>query len=509
MSDPSARAALTRRKFLHSAAAAAPAVLAAQQPAANASRPNILFCIADDQSYPHASAYGTKWISTPAFDRIAKEGALFHNAFVSSPSCCPSRGSALTGQDFYRLKDASMNHTAWPGGIPLYPDLLSGAGYHTGFTGKGWGPGEWKATRKTNPAGAEYNQVRLKAPGEQISPIDYAANFEAFLKKKPAQAPFCFWVGFQEPHRRYDPGIGVKNGKRLADIRVPQFLPDSPEVRSDLADYAFEIEWHDQQLARILKILESRGELDNTLIVVTADNGMPFPRAKANVYDYGARVPLAMRWGGKIKPGRVVEDFVSFIDFAPTFLEAAGLTPPIVMTGRSLMPVLTAAQSGQVDPDRSYVVMGIERHFPGSRAGGLGYPVRAIRTKEYLYIVNTFHEGSPAGDHPGPVWPPDDPTAGYGDIDGGPTKTFLWENRQIHARLFELTVGKRSKEELYHVLSDPFCLNNLTPVGDYTPVRKTHYERMRNYQLRTRDPRITESPILDEVMKKYPAVRAQ
>ena len=106
----------------------------------------------------------------------------------------------------------------------------------------------------------------------------------------------------------------------------------------------------DRHLGRLLETLEKAGELDNTIVVVTSDNGMPFPRCKANLYDLGTHVPLAIRWPGKIKAGRIVEDFVSLEDLAPTFLEVAGLKPPAAMTGRSLLNVLTSEKSGQVDP---------------------------------------------------------------------------------------------------------------------------------------------------------------
>lgn len=500
----------SRRGFLtRMLAGAAPASLGAATPASRrAQRPNVLFCIADDQSYPHAGIYGSRFVRTPAFDRVARQGVLFRNAFVSAPSCCPSRGSVLTGQDFYRLREASMNHTVWPGGPAVYPDVLAGSGYHAGYTGKGWGPGNWRVSgRRDSLCGPEYNRMKLTPPGKHISNIDYAANFEDFLKQRRSGAPFCFWAGFTEPHREYEPGIGSRHGKRLDDVEVPGFLPDAKEVRSDLADYAFEIEWYDRQLVRLLKLLEDRGELDDTIIVVTADNGMPFPRAKANLYDYGTRMPLAIRWGARARPGRAVDDFVSFTDFAPTFLEAAGLPVPREMTGRSLMPLLESSQSGRIDRARDYAVFGIERHFPGSRPGGAGYPSRAIRTSDYLYIRNLTPERSPAGDRPGPVWPSDDPTGGFGDTDGGPTKTCLWQNRAKYPELFQLAFGKRPGEELYAIEDDPYNVRNLAGDARYAAAKKSLSERLQRYLAKTQDPRATGSgELLDAVMKKYPVL---
>lgn len=487
---------MLRRRFF--AIAAAPAIL---RPAA-ARRPNILFCISDDQSYPHASAYDeAKFVRTPGFDRIAAEGVLFRNAFVSSPSCCPSRSSILAGQEFYRLREASMNHTRWPDGVPIYTDLLARAGYHVGSTGKGWGPGDWKVGgRQFNPAGPQYNGIRLEPPGRSISPLDYAANFEAFLAARPRGAPFCFWAGFIEPHREFDEGLGERHGIRLDDVSVPAFLPDTVEVRRDLADYAFEIRWFDRHLERMLQSLAKRGELDNTLIIVTSDNGMPFPRAKANLYDAGARMPLAVRWGERIRGGRREDGLVSLTDLAPAILEAAGIPLPPAMTGRSLLAMLEGRRAF-----RNQTVFGLERHLPGSRPNGAGYPCRALRTAEFLYIRNLTPEANPCGDHPGPVWPDDDPVGGYGDTDGGPSKTLVWHNRERFARLFQLAFGKRPAEELYAVKGDPYQLDNLAGKREYESVRRDLAARLESYLKATGDPRaLGRGAELDAVMRRFP-----
>ena len=470
--------------------------------------PNILVCISDDQSYPHAGAYGAGFVSTPGFDRVAREGVLFRNAFVSAPSCAPSRGSLLAGQDFYRLREAAMNHTIWPAGLETYPDILVEAGYVLGYTGKGWGPGDWKASgRSVSPVGQAYNELILEPPGAHLSNLDYARNFEAFLERVPAGAPFCFWVGFSEPHRPFEPGIGVRYGARLEQVRVPAFLPDTDVVRSDLADYAFEIGYYDSHLGRILAALEAAGELERTIVVVTADNGMAFPRAKATLYEAGIHVPLAIRWGERVRPGRVVDDLVSLIDLAPTFLEAAGLPLPPAMTGRSLLPLLEAGGSGRLDPSRDAIVAGLERHFPGSRPRGAGYPMRAVRTHEYLYIRNLTPERSPSGDRPGPAWPPDDPTGGFGDIDGGPSKTLLWEKRADYPILARLAFSKRPTEELYRVTDDPDNLRNLADQPAFQETRRLLAQRLEQYLERTLDPRATgKGEFFDGVFERYPSV---
>ena len=137
---------------------------------------------------------------------------------------------------------------------------------------------------------------------------------------KPGQ-PFCFWLGTHEPHRAFEPGVGKSSGKDPAKVVVPPIFPDNDIVRSDILDYLVEVEHFDKMVERAMASLEKIGQLDNTIIVVTSDHGMPFPRAKASLYDDGSRVPLAIRWPrGILNPGRTVEAFVNLSDLAPTFL---------------------------------------------------------------------------------------------------------------------------------------------------------------------------------------------
>jgi uncharacterized sulfatase len=242
----------------------------------------------------------------------------------------------------------------------------------------------------------------------------------------------------------------------LADVRLPHGLPDSPEVRGDLLDYALEIEWFDTHLGRMLKMLEDAGELPNTIVAVTGDNGLPFPRAKANLYENGTHVPLAVRWGAKVRGGRTVEDFISLSDLAPTFLEAVGLPIPAAMTARSFLDILTSGKAGLVDPERDRVFSGRERHTIAQPDGTGGYPMRSIRTREYLYVRNYRPERFPAGvDTHG--------ADAYRDIDPGPSKQFMMDHRSdpAVANLFELGFGKRPAEELYDLRSDAGEQRNL------------------------------------------------
>src|SRR5262245_23411342 len=427
------------------------ACLALSATAAHAadSRPNILFIIFDDwNGSTHAGAYGCDWIKTPNFDRIAKEGVLFKNAFTSNPKCSPCRACILTGRNTWQLKEAVSHNGLFPAGFEVYPDLLEKAGYFVGLTGKGWGPGDFQtqAKRTRNPAGPGFNGLTQQVPASGIGRNDYPGNFAEFLKSRPKEQPFCFWMGFTEPHRAYEFDSGVRLGKKLDEIKVPAFLPDTDIVRRDLADYAIEVEWGDKQIGRALKILEDAGELNRTLVVVTSDHGMPFPYVKGQIHEDAFHLPLAMRWGDSIKPGRVVEDFVNVRDFAPTYLELAGLAVHPQMTGKSLAAILRSDKSGWIE-NRDVMLVGKERHDIG-RPNDLGYPVRAIRTKDYLYVHNYHPERWPAGN----------PETDFGNCDPGPTKEVV---KLLGGHFYELSFGKRLPDELYRLSDDPECVRNL------------------------------------------------
>ncbi|MCP4641521.1 MAG: sulfatase [bacterium] len=489
---------LSRRRFLGQsivAASAATGLACAtstpREAATDQTRPNILFAIADDWSWPHAGAYGARGVSTPAFDRVAKEGCLFSNVFTAAPQCSPNRAATLTGRNIWQIAEAGTHGSIFPTTYPVFPDLLEQSGYHVGYTRKGWAPGDWKRGGWTrNPAGPAYGKRKLKeVPAKGIAKDDYVGNFEAFLEARPKGAPFSFWYGASEPHRVYEQGSGVEAGKSPNDVTVPGFLPDVPEIRSDILDYFIEIEWFDTQLAKMLTLLEANGELDNTIVVVTGDNGMPFPRAKANLYEYGTHVPFAVRWPTGAKGGRVVEDLVSFIDLGPTFLEAAGVTPPDTMTGRSFLGALTGANQGK--PARDFALTGRERHTH-ARFDNLGYPARAIRTSDYLYIRNMKPERWPAGD-------PDQ----YHDIDGSPSKSYILDHKEDQARFFEMAVGKRPAEELFHIKTDPECLNNLAQDPGNADVRKDLSDRLDALLTEQGDPRALGT---GDIFESYPRV---
>ncbi|MBI3879590.1 MAG: sulfatase [Verrucomicrobia bacterium] len=427
---------------------------------AKTSPPNILFAIADDWG-AHASAYGTKWIKTPNFDRVAREGILFTRAFTPNAKCAPSRACILTGRNSWQLKEAANHICYFPMEFKSWGEALAEHGWFVGHTTKGWGPGVATnaAGQLRQMTGKPFNALKLTPPTTGIHNADYAANFDDFLAAAPADRPWCFWYGGIEPHRPYEFGSGVaKGGKKLSDIdRVPAYWPDNDTVRNDLLDYAFEVEHFDTHLGRMLASLEKRGRLENTLVVVTSDHGMPFPRGKGNAYEFSNHVPFAAMWKrGIAKPGRTVDDYVSFIDLAPTFVEIAGLkwaqTGMAESPGRSLTEIFRSEKSGRVIAARDHVLIGMERHDIG-RPGDVGYPIRGIVKDDVLFLQN-FEPTR---------WPACNPETGYLNCDAGATKTFILDaHRQSPGDVpWALCFGKRPGEELYDLKQDRDCMNNL------------------------------------------------
>ncbi|MEA3460766.1 MAG: sulfatase-like hydrolase/transferase, partial [Bacteroidota bacterium] len=232
-------------------------------------------------------------------------------------------------------------------------------------------------------------------------------------------------------------------------------------------------------------------------VVVTADNGMPFPRVKGQVYEYSNHLPLAISWPDGIQnPGRVVDDFVSFIDFAPTFLELAGVDPRESgmqeMEGRSLTEIFYSEKDGQVIEERDFVLVGKERHDLG-RPNDQGYPVRGIVKEEWLYLHN-YHPDR---------WPAGNPETGYLNCDGGATKSYILNQRRVfgNPEFWELNFGLRVSEELYNIKEDPYCLNNLAANLTYSAKLEALKREMTEKLTTQADPRILGK---GEVFMSYP-----
>lgn len=453
-------------------------------------QPNILFAIADDASWKHWGAYGCDWVKTPAFDRVAQSGILFTNAYTPNAKCAPSRSCILTGRNSWQLEEATNHSPLFPSKFKTYAEALGENGYWVGSVAKGWAPGNPGEINgiKRQLTGPKFDDFTTTPPAKHISNNDYARNFEAFLEARPKNQPFCFWYGSTEPHRAYEFEAGIKyGGKNINEIdEVPAFWPDVDTVRKDMLDYAFEIEYFDSHLQKMLEKLEEIGELENTLVIVTADNGMPFPRIKGQVYEYSNHLPLAIMWPNGIKnPGRIVDDFVNFIDFTPTYLELAGLSAETAgmqkITGTSLSEIFYSEKEGNIIPTRDFVLVGKERHDVG-RPNDEGYPVRGILKDGYLYLRNFKPER----------WPKGNPETGYLNCDGSPTKTYILDTRRNKGVMeyWQLNFGKRVSEELYHISDDPFCMKNLAEDSNLAERKAKMIDELTQKLTEQGDPRI-------------------
>jgi arylsulfatase A-like enzyme len=505
-------------------------LFAASAVAADTERPNILFFFADDWGRfariyaEHGRTAGTNGLlKTPNLDRLAKSGVLFRNAHVNAPSCTPCRSSLLSGQHFWRTgRGAILQGAVWDETIPTYPLLLRDAGYHLGKSYKVWSPGspadapyggQQHAFEKSGRAFNNFseNATDLVAKGATVEAAraklleEVRGNFRAMLAAKAPDQPFAYWFGPTNTHRAWVRGSGQKLWGLDPDAlkgKLPAFLPDVPVVREDLADYLGEVQALDAAMGVLLEELDRAGERSKTLIAISGDHGAPgFPHGKCNLYGFGTGVSLIVAGPG-IKGGRVVDDMVSLPDLAPTFLEAGGVKPPAVMTGRSLWNVLRSERQGLVDPARTWVVAGRERHVEIARPDYTPYPQRVLRTLDHALIVNFKPERWPLGDHyrlDGKDEPTFDEVAQttfvtLPDDDAGPTKAWFVGARKSPewSAQFDKFYGRRPMFELYDLRKDPDEMNNVAEDPAYTAIRKEMTERLFAILRETGDPRMTE-----------------
>ena len=492
-------------------------------------RPNILFAFADDWGR-YASAYAelqgqhsiNHLISTPNFDRIASEGALFTHAHVPAPSCTPCRSSVLSGRYFWQTGlGAILSGAVWDRRIPSYPFILQDAGYHIGFSDKVWGPGTPQddpyggAGNRFQSFGGDFNNFSFYVGRADQTPMGIATakeelceqlrgNFRSFIEAREGDRPFCYWWGPTNTHRKWLRGSGKAHWGLEPDQlkgRLPDFLPDVHEVREDVADYLGECMAFDKGLGTLIDELEAMGELDNTLVVVSGDHGIPgFPRAKCNLYDIGCEVALAARLPSRIPQGRVIDDMINIMDLCPTFIDIAGADIP-AMAGKSLLPVLQSPQQGQVDSSRTFVITGRERHVAEARDWNLPYPQRAIRTHDFLYIRNYKPDRWPMGDPRGlddlDATPPsyeelcENTFVAYADMDSSPTKAWMVHHRSDRdvRGAFQLGFDKRLEEELYDLNVDPHCMHNLANHEAYSSIRQKLAGHLHDELVAQQDPR--------------------
>lgn len=483
-------------------------------------KPNILLLFADDLGR-YASAYASEnqpsvndIVSTPTFDRLAAEGVLATNAFVSAPSCSPCRASLISGRHFFTNGSCSQLHHRWHGpeetdpwnDISGYAEILQKNGYHIGLThkdhvkGKKFGPQFNKAGRKVNSFSQTVSKSDEVLKGKEALYEECRANFRSFLKLRKEGQPFLYHFHPTNPHRAWTRG----SGKNLWNLdpeklkgKMPPFLPDVPVVREDLADYLGEAMAFDECCRVLLEVLKETGEYDDTLIVISGDHGAPgFPRGKTNCYDFGARVLFAARWPDKIQAAQILNEPISLIDLAPTFLAAAGVEKADTMHGQNLLPALATGDHSGL---RSWALIGREVHVETARARQLPYSMRSIRTADHLYIINFTPERETMGDLLALKKGPLDFKAlssntrlTFADVDAGPTKAFMVLNRDKpeFKTQWDLGFGPRPVEELYELKSDPHQVKNLAADEKHSAVKAALRAKLMAELTKYDDPRI-------------------
>lgn len=462
-------------------------------------RPNILFIIADDASYSHFGANGSKWVKTPGFDRIAADGVNFVNCYTPNAKSAPSRTTLLTGLYSWQAGEAGNHNPIFPENIKVVTEVLVENGYNVAHTGKGWGPGNPGNINgnKRELTGTPFQKFKKETPTNGINKTDYIRNFQHFLDGAEAEKPWFFWFGCYEPHRSYEYGSGAKlrNSPLSSITDFPPYWPDNKITRNDLLDYAYEVEYFDKQIDNFTRELEKRGELENTIIIVTSDHGMPFPRSKGNSYEESCHVPFVIMWKNQIKdPGRKVNEYINFVDFAPSVLDFAGIDPKESgihkLSGKSFLSHLKGESN--THNTSNYTILGRERHDYG-RPLNQGYPIRSIIKDGFLYIRNLKPELMPAGN----------PETGYTDCDGSPTKSEILrlKREDIDSSFYSLCFAKRQAEELYDLNNDKDCMINLIDNPIFDKQKKELNKLLIKELKRQKDPRLYNN---GDIFDRYP-----
>ena len=351
-----------------------------------AERPNILLILSDDHSVPHVGCYGNTDIKTPNLDRFAGQGIRCDRAYVACPQCVPSRAAIMTGRSPVRIQMSRFS-SALPAEVVVYPELLRSNGYYAGVCGRTFHlDGGQPIQRVLLPKG----EMRPFADRLDYVRSDGQPNAFSELQEFLDQAkdkPWFLQLCFSDPHRPLDRNE-YSAAYDASKLKLPAHYPDTPAVRDDFARYYGEITRLDELFGKIMAELDRRGLAANTLVAFMGDNGCSQFRGKGTLYEYGIHVPLLLRWPARIKPGSSTDELISGEDLAPTFLAAAGVTPPKEMTGISFLPLLC----GEASEGRKYVFAERGAHGGASLpTGASSFDLsRVVVTKAYKLIYNAL-----------------------------------------------------------------------------------------------------------------------
>ena len=427
-----------------------------------AEKPNILFLLSDDHSYPFVGCYGDGNVQTPTLDRLAAEGMKFHRFFTAAPQCVPSRVALMTGRS-----PVAARMTRFSAPLPrdeiTFPEMLrEKAGYYTGVCGRSYhldGSG-----RQGAAIARIFEEHKLRTFADRVDYLrtgadtEVAAQVAEFLDQKPADKPFFLWANFSDPHHPWNAPAEFRPDPE--SLRLPAHWPDLPGMRAQLADYCAEVNRVDRTIAGVLDVLGERSLLDDTLIVFAGDNGAALPHGKGSLYDPGSNVPLIVRWPGVVQAGGESRALLSGEDLAPTLLAAAGLEPFSRMSGSSFLALLR----GESYTPREHIFL--ERGPHGSAPVSVnmsngGYDLsRAVRSDRYKFIYNCtpWIPYSPVDSAGGAAWTQIKAAAAEGRLAAGVQATYFTTPRPVY--------------ELYDLDKDPSELNNLSGQAELASVER-------------------------------------
>jgi arylsulfatase A-like enzyme len=412
-------------------------------------RPNIIYIIADDISYDDFGCYGNKDVRTPNIDRIAKEGMRFTNAYLTTSSCSPSRTSIISGRYPHNTGSAEL-HTALPVEQIPFPLLLKNAGYYTVQAGKShFGTPALRAfdtayEGKEGGTGSEERWVKC-------------------LQERPKDKPIFAWFAALDAHRIWQADkFGTPHNPE--NITVPPYLANTDATKRDIASYYNEISRFDYYIGEVEKELKRQGILHNTIMIIMADNGRPFPRCKTRLYDSGIKTPFIVKWDKGVAAGSVCNSLLSVVDIAPTLTELAGLKPLKQFQGKSFSKLFKNPK----EEFRQYVYA--EHNWHDYEAHE-----RMIRSQNFLYILNSR---------------PNLPNHGPADSNNSPSFDDLKKLRdsgKLSAAQQDLFMQPRPNEELYNCNTDPMQLHNIASVPSNRETLKTLRKALEHWRSATKD----------------------
>ena len=418
----------------------------------NSEKPNIVFIIADDIGWNDLGCYGNTHVKTPNIDKLSAEGLQFNSAFLTASSCSPSRCSIISGK-YPHCDGAAELHTPLPEEEIPFPLLLKESGYYTVQAGK-WHLGP--AAHRAFDLYTDQNGYENGDGGENM--------WIPFLKERPRDKPFFFWLASHDAHRPW----GADTFKITHDpnkLDVPIFFEDTPETRQDIASYYNEIGRFDYYVGKVREELQRQGVLENTVIIVTSDNGRPFPRCKTRVYDSGMKTPFIVYWPKEMRAkGLQTESLISAVDIAPTILEIAGVKIPEDFQGKSFLPVINNSTTEIRDEVFS------EHNWHDYEA-----LERMVRTKKYLYVLNARPNLTNGG-------PADSKTSATQH-----SLNIVRDEGRLTPAQADIFMVPRPAEELFDVEKDPLQLLNLASVPEYQEVLRKMRKMLNNWRTDTGD----------------------